>query len=62
MKPSRIFIIISLLLAMVATSCKIGQRYARPDVELPSRLDGTVIADTVSIGDLPWNQVYADTL
>ena len=62
MKPSRIFIIISLLLAMVASSCKIGQRYARPDVELPSRLDSTVIADTVSIGDLPWNQVYADTL
>ena len=61
MKLSRLFIIMALV-AVLATGCKIGKKYTRPDLELPARLDSTMTADTLSIADLPWNQVYADTL
>ena len=61
MKRSRLFIIMALV-AVLATGCKIGKKYTRPDLELPARLDSTMTADTLSIADLPWNQVYADTL
>lgn len=61
MKFSRLFIIFAVLAVLVA-SCKIGKRYTRPDVELPSQLDSTAVADSISIADLPWNEIYADTL
>lgn len=61
MKSSRLFIILALVATLVA-SCKIGKKYVRPDMELPSQLDSTVVADTMSIGDLPWNKIYVDTL
>ena len=61
MKVNRLFIIL-IVVATLATSCKLGKHYTRPDVQLPSQLDNTAAADSFSIADLPWNQVYADTL
>lgn len=62
MKPTKIFIILSIMSLLVA-SCKIGKHYTRPDMELPDMLDSTYnAADSISIADLPWNDVYADTL
>lgn len=62
MKTTKIFITIALLSLLVA-SCKLGKRYTRPDLELPDLIDSTsTAADTISIADLPWNYVYADTM
>ena len=48
---------------MLVASCKLGKRYTRPDLELPDLIDSTsTAADTISIADLPWNYVYADTM
>lgn len=62
MKSIKAYIIIVLFSALFV-SCKLGKRYVRPDVNLPSQLDSIDVAtDTLSIGDLPWNEVYTDTL
>ncbi len=55
---SRILLVAAL--AMLASSCKIGKQYTRPDLELPATLDSMSV-DTTSIGDYPWEQLYTDT-
>ena len=50
----------------VMSSCKIGQKYTRPSLDLPqtlgTRMQPDSLVDTVSIADLPWEQIYTDTL
>ena len=50
-------------LALALGGCKIGKRYVRPDLELPSTLtmDG-MVEDSASIADYSWQQIYTDTL
>lgn len=57
---SIIGIIIALLGAM--TSCKLGQKYVRPDVDLPASFSATESRDTFSVGDLKWWEVFPDTI
>lgn len=47
-------------LFLVFTSCKIGQKYVRPDLDLPSRLE--VGADSASVAGIPWQSLYTDTV
>ena len=61
MKSNNMFLAVAVLLAMTFVGCKLGKEYTRPHLELPARLDSTTV-DTVSIADLPWNRIYADTL
>ena len=61
MKSNNMFLAVAVLLAMTFVGCKLGKEYTRPDLELPARLDSTTV-DTMSIADLPWNRIYADTL
>lgn len=45
--------------------CKLGKHYVRPEMQLPRTLNGqpdSLKSDTLSIADLPWEQLYTDTL
>ena len=43
------------------SSCKIGKRYARPELNLPDRIEAyTDTTDTVSVENIPWESLYAD--
>jgi multidrug efflux system outer membrane protein len=55
----------SLLLMLVLTGCKLGPKYARPDVDLPGGFRGEAPAlDTTgtpaSLGDEKWAEVFKD--
>ncbi len=53
-----------LLLVLVCTlsGCQLGKHYARPELELPQTLAGEAVADSASLADYPWDQIYTDTL
>lgn len=42
------------------SSCKIGQKYARPDLNLPATLEAG--ADSASVAEIPWQSLYTDTV
>lgn len=60
----RFNIIIASLAVMVLSlgSCKLGQKYVRPDMPLPENLGVTATTDTFSIADLGWWDIYTDTI
>lgn len=49
-------------------SCQLGKHYVRPQLDLPTTLQDSVLADsvsvtdTISIADYAWEQLYPDTL
>ncbi|MDH6306400.1 multidrug efflux system outer membrane protein [Parabacteroides sp. PF5-5] len=53
--------ILSILIALtILSSCKIGEKYIRPDLHLPERLE--MYADTSSVEDISWQALYTDTV
>lgn len=48
-----------LSLTLALSSCKIGKKYARPELDLPEEI--VAGADTASIDSIPWQSLYADT-
>ena len=51
--------IISAALCLLA-SCKVGKRYARPELNLPDRIEATTEGDSSSVADIPWESLYED--
>lgn len=46
---------------LLLSSCKIGKRYARPDLNLPDKIEAyTDTTDTTSVASIPWESLYAD--
>ncbi len=66
MRKYTILYILSLCAVLITLGgCKLGKHYVRPDMDLPRSLSGqpdTLGTDTLSIADLPWEQLYTDTL
>lgn len=74
------YIALLLVFSGAFSSCKIGQKYARPDLNLPEQIEGqtdsvsgdgilvptasadATFADTLSVADIPWESLYADTV
>ena len=54
-----IYIFIVLSLALALPSCKIGKKYARPELDLPEEI--VAGADTASIDSITWQSLYVDT-
>ena len=54
-----IYIFIVLSLALALPSCKIGKKYARPELDLPEEI--VAGADTASIDSISWQSLYVDT-
>ena len=46
------------------SSCKLGQKYSRPDLNLPESFDPETVAmaDSVSAADISWQTLYTDTV
>ena len=46
------------------SSCKLGQKYTRPDLNLPESIDpdATATADSLSAADIAWESLYTDTV
>ncbi|MXV17695.1 efflux transporter outer membrane subunit [Hufsiella ginkgonis] len=50
-----------LLIAILASACKVGKDYERPEVSLPDNFRNVSFADTSSIASLPWKTFLTDT-
>lgn len=50
---------LGLMLSIVFSSCKIGKKYVRPELHLPSEI--VAGADTATVDDLSWKSLYTDT-
>ncbi len=60
MKQSCIYIV---LVLMFFTSCKVGQKFEKPEMQLPETLSKKQLAgDSACIADLKWWDVYSDTI
>lgn len=63
MKQYRYILLFCVVLLFAVSSCKIGKKYARPEMSLPEQLDpATSTPDTFSIADMHWWEVYGDTI
>lgn len=63
MKQYRYIFLLCVILLLAVSSCKIGKKYARPEMNLPAQLDSaTSTPDTFSIADMHWWEVYGDTI
>lgn len=61
-KRSCKFGIFILLAGAILTSCKVGKEYSRPDLNLPAGIEAGVLADTASVSELKWWDLYTDTV
>jgi NodT family efflux transporter outer membrane factor (OMF) lipoprotein len=52
---------LAVMLVLLATSCRVGKAYRRPELELPNQLGAVSYADTSSIADVEWKQFFTDT-
>lgn len=61
MKRSKyILFLVSLIATLIFSSCKIGKKYARPELNLPEEI--VAGADTTSsVDNIPWQSLYVDT-
>ena len=53
--------ILTLLLIPLMSSCKIGKKYTRPELNLPEAIDPAV-TDSASVKDVEWQTLYSDPL
>lgn len=47
---------------LLAASCKIGHHYVRPDIEMPATLAEDATADSASLADRSWTEIYTDSI
>ena len=51
------------LVTGLLASCRLGKEYVRPEMKLPELdKENTAEADTLSFADMPWWEVYGDTI
>lgn len=60
MQKTRIYVAVALLGMTLLSSCKIGKRYTRPELNLPERIEESSIADSTSVDNISWESLYAD--
>lgn len=56
----QLYIALATVLFLGFSSCRIGQKYARPDLDLPAQIEAGT--DSVSVADIPWESLYTDTV
>ncbi|WP_430813088.1 efflux transporter outer membrane subunit [Carboxylicivirga sp. RSCT41] len=61
LKPLFQVVTVLTLLVVLSTSCKVGKKYTRPELNLPNKLEEMSI-DTSTIDDLAWWELYTDTI
>lgn len=64
----RIILYVICVLALLMSSCNVYKQYQRPEIEAnglyrdPVAVNDTLVADTNTVADLPWQQVFTDPL
>ncbi len=58
---SRRTFIISLLLVVFLSACRLGKEYQRPQLELPKQFNAISFSDTSSIADIEWKNFFANS-
>lgn len=61
-KSKAIVFSLILIIAGSLSSCRLGQRFVKPDPQLPQSFDESFITDTFSIADVDWRIIYSDPL
>lgn len=59
-RSNRNSLLLVLLMAVVLTACSLGNKYQRPQLELPQQFGAVSFADTSSIADIEWKQFFTD--
>lgn len=59
-KKTPILPVAILLILATLSSCKIGNKYVRPYLHLPTAIEGGT--DSSSVADIPWSSLYTDTV
>lgn len=54
-------VFIAALIGSLSTSCKIGKKYTRPELNLPTTIIDTNRTDTTTVADIQWPAIYTDT-
>jgi multidrug efflux system outer membrane protein len=57
-----LYIVIFSLLGAVVTSCKVTKPFQSPGVLQMDTFRGSGTSDTITVGNLPWRQVFTDTI
>lgn len=57
----KFIILAAVLLGAVLSSCKLGQKYTRPELNLPDSIAPNT-RDTLSVNDIKWWELYTDTV
>lgn len=60
MKRTIYFITAAVILFTTFSSCKIGKKYARPELNLPEAMEAG--ADSTSVADISWRSLYTDPI
>ena len=53
---------IGIIAGVLFVSCKVGKEYVRPELNLPAAIEAGNKADTVSVSELKWWDLYTDTV
>lgn len=61
------YTLVTLTALLTLSGCKLGKHYTRPDLDIPKTLSDRIpsdslATDTLSLADLPWDQLYTDTI
>lgn len=51
-----------LSVVVLLSSCKLGKEYTRPGLDLPAEIETGIPADTFSVSELKWWDLYTDTV
>jgi NodT family efflux transporter outer membrane factor (OMF) lipoprotein len=62
MSKSIQYIVVFLFLGAAVVSCRVTKTYQPPGVQHMDSFRGSGTADTITIGNLPWRQVFTDTI
>lgn len=55
------FAVLMTALLLVTASCKIGQKYARPELNMPETTEPEPV-DSLTVADIEWWELYTDTV
>ena len=55
-------ILAAALIGSLSTSCKIGKKYTRPELNLPTTITDSTGTDTTTVADIQWTKIYTDTV
>ena len=54
-------LIVFLSLILFVSACRVNKPYERPQVDTPEKFRGEATADTLSIADKQWKEIFTDS-